>query len=727
MRKINFSAVIFIFIFLSPIKSFYGQQQALIDSLKGLAETVKHDTLRASILLQLVENIEDGKEWLPVNERAMKIGRELVKDKNEEVRKKGKKVLAAGYNNWGFYFYLEGNYITAIEKYNLGLDIAREINERFLSAAILNNIGLIYHNGGDIPNALRYYHESVKYQQGGGDLRALGYAISNIAFIYLEMGDSDNAIKYHKQALDIRLKNGIKKDIGESYNNLGVAYRKKNQNKEALKYHLKAFEIRTQTNDKKGVAQSLNNIGTMYSDEGDLKKALEYYEKALAGYNELEEKANLAATYFNLSFTWDKMQNQDKAMKFALMSMATAKEGRSLEGQKKAALHLHSLYRKSGAYEKALEMFTLYAQIKDSTLNEKNKRELVKREFQFQYEKKAAADSIINAEIQEKKDAEITVKNLQIEKEQSRRYMLIGGITVLFIFAGLIFSRFRVTQRQKEIIESQKQVVEEKNKDILDSITYAKRIQDALLKQQSEVQEGLPDHFILMRPKDIVSGDFYWSLSKQDHVYFAVADCTGHGVPGAFMSMMGMVMLGDIAGTEELVTPAYILNKLRDKIVQELRQGGGEGNKDGMDISLVRINKITHEVMWAGANNPLYIVSENRSGLYGNSDLVTENKILRDIRPDKQPVGFHHSIKPFSDNSFNLSKGDSLYLFSDGYADQFGGEKGKKFLTRNLKELFLANSHLPMTQQKQILESTLIKWIGYLEQVDDITVAGIRL
>ncbi|MCE3260695.1 MAG: hypothetical protein K0S12_2336, partial [Bacteroidetes bacterium] len=247
----------------------------------------------------------------------------------------------------------------------------------------------------------------------------------------------------------------------------------------------------------------------------------------------------------------------------------------------------------------------------------------------------------------------------------------------------------------------------------------------ALLKQQSDIQQGLEEHFILMRPKDIVSGDFYWSLSKHEHVYFAVADCTGHGVPGAFMSMLGMVMLGDIAGTDETLTPAEILNKLRDKVVHELRQSG-EGNKDGMDMSLVRINKTTCEVMWAGANNPLYIVQENR-GLSANTDIVSGTKRLTDVRPDKQPVGFHHSFKPFTNHLFELQKGDLLYLFSDGYPDQFGGEKGKKFMTKNLKELFLANAHLSVSEQKAQLERTLSDWIGKLEQVDDITVAGIRI
>lgn len=268
-------------------------------------------------------------------------------------------------------------------------------------------------------------------------------------------------------------------------------------------------------------------------------------------------------------------------------------------------------------------------------------------------------------------------------------------------------------EHANELISEQKKEVEEKNKDILDSIHYAKRIQDALLKAEEHVSMHLPEHFILFLPKDIVSGDFYWATEKNEYWYIAAVDCTGHGVPGAFMSMLGMSFLNDIVSEPNPFTPAEILNQLRVKVINELRQTGESGgNKDGMDISLVRIDLKTKAIQWAGANNAINII---------------QNGNLLEVKANKQPIGYHPEQIPFTNHSISVQPGDSIYIYTDGYADQFGGPKGKKFKYKQLEDLLLANSHLPMVQQKELLKTSFLSWKANLEQVDDVCVIGIKI
>ena len=316
---------------------------------------------------------------------------------------------------------------------------------------------------------------------------------------------------------------------------------------------------------------------------------------------------------------------------------------------------------------------------------------------------------------------------------------------LVFVLAGFIFSRYRVTQRQKGIIEKQKEAVDmaydqlsEKNKEVVDSIRYAKRIQTALLKGEDHVSMHLPEHFVLYKPKDIVSGDFYWSYERDGWWYLAAADCTGHGVPGAFLTMLGTAYLNEIVSTSQLLTPATILDQLRSKMVSELASKASRDETmyhgsllmDGMDISLVRYNLATRQLQWAGANTALWIgrSKESQSGDHDpRFSRVHERVRFASIAADKQPIGYYPNPFPFTNHTLSLAKGDIFYLFTDGYADQFGGPKGKKFKVSQLEQLLASIHAQPMHQQKQALNDTLDTWRGNLEQVDDITLIAVKV
>ncbi len=267
--------------------------------------------------------------------------------------------------------------------------------------------------------------------------------------------------------------------------------------------------------------------------------------------------------------------------------------------------------------------------------------------------------------------------------------------------------------KQKKVIEEKSHAVEEKQKEILDSIHYAKRIQQALLKEEEHISEHLPEHFILYLPKDVVAGDFYWAAQQKDTWSIAAADCTGHGVPGAMMSMLGMAFLNEINSANKDVSPAAILNELRHRIITELGQTGKSGSsQDGMDISLISINLKTLHSEWAGANNPLWI--------------IREGKVI-EYKADKQPIGYFPEQKPFTNHLFDLQKGDTVYLYTDGFADQFGGPKGKKYLYKQLERLILSANSETLVKQKEMLNESFQSWKGHLEQIDDVCIIGIKI
>jgi serine phosphatase RsbU (regulator of sigma subunit) len=272
----------------------------------------------------------------------------------------------------------------------------------------------------------------------------------------------------------------------------------------------------------------------------------------------------------------------------------------------------------------------------------------------------------------------------------------------------------KVEERTNEI-NLQKKIIEQKNRGMVESIRYAKRIQEAILPEKQELLAYFPESFILYEPKDIVSGDFYWTIERNNFIFYSIADCTGHGVPGGFMSMLAVSLMNEIIIEKGMDEPADILDLLRVKIILALKQTGAVGeNKDGMDMILCRFDKTSKSLTYAAANNPLWIVRNNELMVYP---------------ADKQPVGVSivESTSSFTQHTIQLEKGDIIYAITDGYADQFGGPKGKKFSYKRLKELLLSISSKTMAEQHNILASTLHEWKADLEQVDDVTLAGIKI
>ncbi|PBQ30711.1 hypothetical protein CNR22_02620 [Sphingobacteriaceae bacterium] len=326
-------------------------------------------------------------------------------------------------------------------------------------------------------------------------------------------------------------------------------------------------------------------------------------------------------------------------------------------------------------------------------------------------------------------------------------FLINGGLitlTVVIFCVFLIRTRYRLTyndikirlelERSKKVIEqkheevvlqkveiqNQKDTLEEKNREITDSINYAKNIQSAFIPSEQKFNSHFKDSFVLFKPKDIVSGDFYWVHEKDDMLFYVTADCTGHGVPGGFMTMLGLSFLDEIIASQNISDPSEVLNLMRDKIISTLNQTGNFGqNKDGMDITVCCIHKSKKELEFSSANNDLYIIRNNPS--------LPEGKEFFEYKANRQPCGYSDFNKPFTKHIIPLSDGDSIYTFTDGFADQFGGPKGKKFRYKQFEEMLLKNSHIGFSAQKNLLNNANETWKGTLEQVDDILVVGIKI
>ncbi|MCD6065350.1 MAG: hypothetical protein K0S33_176 [Bacteroidetes bacterium] len=299
----------------------------------------------------------------------------------------------------------------------------------------------------------------------------------------------------------------------------------------------------------------------------------------------------------------------------------------------------------------------------------------------------------------------------------TRAWMLYMSYPNILGAAMLIFLGVRLfkveNHKYANQIEEQKEVLEEKNREITDSINYAKRIQSALIPSEEEFTRHFKESFVLFKPKDIVSGDFYWVTKKNGMIFYATADCTGHGVPGGFMTMLGVSFLDQIINDSNILEPARVLDILRDRLISTLKQTGNAGeNKDGMDIVLCRIEEGSKKLTYSAANNSLYIYRDGSFNEY---------------KPDKQPCGFYHELKPFTQKEIDLQPGDVIYTFTDGFADQFGGPKGKKFKYKKLEQAIIDFQVRPLSEQRNELNRSFENWRGNLEQIDDVCIIGIRL
>jgi len=754
-------------------------QSSEVDSLKKLIKKSEKDTNQVNNLLELA-SIYQRIDL----DTALDFSNAALKGSNVLEYYKG---AANAYRQIGIIHYIKGDFEKALDNFTLSLKSWEKAGDQKGIGRAYMNMGIIYRNQGKYEKALESYMTSSKIQDEIKDYDGLARSYNNLVNINSEQANFDLALEYSFKSLKIHEELDNNEEIATTYMNIGNIYAIQEDYEKELEYYQKAFKIYEKIKDKKGMADIYINIGETYNKKGKLhsdsvknEKALDFYnnalenfQKALVLYQDIEYKKGIALSNGNLGVVNFQLGNFDDALIYYKKSLVAneemgdqtgivkalnyigefylnkAKYHKSLEYLEKGSKIANEIkapelimeisktmskaYAKTGQYQKAYNAHLLFKEKTDQIKNEENIRNAAQHEFRYKFEKKQ-----IEMELEQQK------KDILAAKELERQSLIIKsaflGLALMVALAFFIYRSYRIKQKSNlqladkneqilerneelkqkneeiqainEEVEKQRDIAVNARKEMVDSIQYAKRIQTAVLPSSEMFSKILPDYFIFFEPRDIVSGDFYWMKQVNNHLIIVAADCTGHRVPGAFMSLLGVAFLNKIVN-ENTLDSGKILDSLREHIIDALHQTWDDTEaKDGMDLSLVVVNLETKELQYSGAYNPLY---HFRAGE------------LNEIKADKMPIGLY--IKkpvPFTNKSIQLMENDAIYMFSDGYADQFGGEQGRKFKYHRFRNLFKSSYEKPMAEQKKILSETYKNWKGDEKQLDDILVIGLR-
>lgn len=640
------------------------------------------------------------------------------------------------------------------------LDLSKDVDFQEGEAHARKTIGVIYQLQGNYSQALEYFLSALKIYEKAKNEKGIAQTLHNVGVIYQNQQKFAEASRYYAQALQIDQKTGDKRGEAGTLNNLGDIFYQQDKLAEAIAYYQKSLKIRQDLQDESGVAVSLKNIGLVRYDESDYKQALTYFFQSLQTDEKSGNSAGTAATLDNIAETYLKLEKIDSAKIYGQRSMEIAEKIGLKREMMNASATLADIYALQGDFSKAFDYQTIRLITRDSVFSEENNKKIADLQNSYELEKKQTQIDLLH------------------KSEQFNRLFigaLLSGLLLFGLFAVMLLVGYRqirkanklltwqyaeinqqkeeiTTQRdaieeQRDALEKQNTLIEEqrhelaqKTESIESSIRYAQRIQQAMLPYEQRISESLPLNFILYRPRDVVSGDFYWFAKvppkavyeetnvrgqglqqvlkgyENEKVVIAAIDCTGHGVPGAFMSMIGDSLLGQIVVDRGITRANQILEEMHKGIRKALKQDETQ-NRDGMDMALCVIDLTAQSLEYAGAKNSLIYI---------------QNHTVHEIKADVHGVGgtqdIHEKDRKFKNNFLSFAESPTaIYLYSDGFQDQFGGPEGKKFMRKNMKELLLKIYHEPMTYQHDILLNAFQDWKGTHYQVDDVLVIGVRL
>lgn len=671
-----------------------------------------------------------------------------------------KKDIAAALNNLGLVNKDYSNYPLTFDYYQKALSISKSINDKKNIAYTLNLIGSAYWDMKMYSESIVYYLESLKIREEIGNQRDIASSYNNIGNVYKNINSYSKALDYYKKALNLRKELADENYTAYTLNDIGSIYWKLKDYKTALKYYQEALVLRRNLSDKLGIANSLKNIGIVYKELKKYSVAIDSYEKALAIFETTDDKKNTSNVLSYIGNVYSEQSSYKKAQEYYFKSYNISKEAGYKEGIASAATNLGELSAKTGRRAEAIKYFEqalsiakeinqrdiiariydilddLYAEVSDYKKSWEYHKLLseVKDVLKEEEGSKKIADANVNyiTTKQEKemgkKKIELLEKQTQLDKELYIRNFLIVVSLVILVILSLLYNQFRLKKRSNELLSKQKDEIEKqanllefannqlvlKNTQITDSITYAKLIQDAILPSEKIIKHFLPNSFIFFKPKDIVSGDFYWLFQEGNKTFFAVVDCTGHGVPGGFMSMIGYTLLNDIVKEKKIFDVSKILEKLNVGVMITLNQGESKQD-DGMDLSICCIDRETKKLSIASANQTVLVIQDNE---------------MKSIKGDIYSIGGIFSMRSkveFTTHAFDLKKNTILYMFSDGFPDQAGEEKNNKYGTSRLEQILFENYNLPVEKQMEKLSDSFYNWKGCKRQIDDVLVTGLSL
>ncbi len=584
---------------------------------------------------------------------------------------------------------------------------ASELKDTVLILMALKNIGLTYYSTSNYEKSLEYFTRILKIQLDRSDNLGVASAYNNIGIIYDELGRYPAALESYQRSLDLKQKIGDEGTIANTINNIGFLYNKTNDHDKAYEYFNRALVIDEQQQDTLGMFNTLNNIGLYYFHQQLYDSALSYFNQALSLEGGLDNNYDKAHLYNNISNIFLRKGELDRAIESYQQSLALSEPMDAKSRMITSYKGLAEAYKRLGRYRTALDYYKKQSDLKDLVNIERNTRKITEIETNYQIQQREKEIEIL------KKESEIQILNLS--KNRTVTYFLLGGLILIFVLASVLYQRYQYRIKSNAVLESQNKEIAKKNIDILDSIMYAKGIQDAIRPDPDILKTGFKDYFILSQARDIVNGDFYWLAKIRQEIIIAVMDCTGHGVPGAFMTVMANSLLNQIVIEHGVISPREILKTLHTEITTTLHQEKyNQINTEGIDIGICRFDTDTGKLVFSGAKRPLYYFQKNK---------------LYVVKGNTQSVAgiFYRNEPSFDEISIQFNQGDTFYLFTDGIIDQFGGPENKKFMSWRLKhQLKIVQPH-DMDSQQEHLEAEILSWKGKNEQTDDILMLGVRV
>ena len=689
-----------------------------VDSLVRVAQKMQDDSAKVKALYKISQYFEGNNQdtlFLQYLEKTIALASKTGYVKGE--------IWAL--DEKGYYYRQNAEYTKSLKAHFHALRLAEQIQYRGYLPRINNNIGVVYRRLDDYSSAVNYHIRALKLGEKYNDLRSTMYARNSLGNVFALMKQYDQAMQYFDQALEQAKKRNNLRSLAINYNNIGEVLELKGDLDGALRYYYKSLEYNEQIDSKRGIAISYDCIGSIYIKRKNYQKAIAYFEKAMKIDEDLGDDFYVALSKLNIGRAFTSLGSLSKASVYLTQALNLADEIGAKSTSRDAHRYLSELYEQFNRKGKALSHYKDYSKLKDSILNEENSKNISKLQTLYETEKQRKEIALLE---QEKK---------QRERASRRKTLFILILFVAFIILAILaLALYRaniIKRKNNKVLEKQAIVIREKNDElhnqkrkleqtnekITDSLLYAQKIQYALLPHEELFKSLFDDFFIIYHPLSVVSGDFYWAGEFENKIVFTAADCTGHGVPGAMMSMLGNSYLNETIRNPEVKHASQILNKMRSMIISSLHQEGLPGeSKDGMEMSLCIYDKKTNILEFAGAHISIYIAKYK-------PDLPEQYELI-ELKGNRMPIGYYRKMTSFTDQTIQISENDIIYLYTDGYIDQFGGKKGQRYQSRAFREILLKNAQKSLAEQKLHLEQSFLNWKGNFEQIDDVLVMGIK-
>ncbi|QKG79385.1 tetratricopeptide repeat protein [Tenuifilum thalassicum] len=656
--------------------------------------------------------------------------------------------ISQGLYGLGMVYVQQSKYPEALKLFQDAFEIRQRLGDKYGIAAVYNSIGLLFWEQGVYSTSLEMFYKALPLRVELNDKKGEAYQHNNIGLVYRDLGYYDKALEHLRKSWQLKREVNDTRGISNTVMNIGSVFLLQDKIDSALLYFKNALDLKQLVKDRAGIAHINLYLGESYCKLKLFDKAELYIKEAIENYKELNEPRGVADAQFHYALLLKRTDRTSKAINLLLKIKDDAEKLGVLNIASKSYKVLYDIYSEKNDCNNALKYYQNYIALRDSINSSDAMRKIYATQLQSEY------DKIV------KQHLEQFNKQLQAveEQKQARTYLLVivsvAFVALLGLLIGLIYTmkqrrkavedkerqRVSVENQQKELMEQRDEIERQRNlviyqrdriinmlTDLGESMEYARKIQQAIFPSDKQLSELFRGFFVLYLPKETVGGDFYWVGNISGKIGFAIADCTGHGVPGGFMSMLGMSMLNDITANLKGATPGTVLGMLRENIINALRQKGHEDDShDGMDIALCAIDRESRNLTYAGAN--MSIIISTNSDVEENERIIKISDGLLEFRPDRMPIAYHEKMDKFNEISITIQPNDTVYLFSDGYADQFGGQKPtKKFGYHAFRKLIADVKDKPLYEQKKIFYQTLERWKGEEEsQTDDILIIGIK-